>query len=334
MNASQILVLTKYSDLFVEDQTESKKIHRNLLKQWHPDRNKDPKANDVFVHINKLYDMKNIKIDEQLLDINGKSYSYYYSVDTSVYEMYYMKDQSMLIKFKAKNDTFKSNFMNNITHLKNYIISSKFKDRYKFITDIVLLENSGYFKIKMDKEFVPLNLLIKYIYDYKDWKLSAYIISRMFDFSMLYNVAGLQYIGCDSNFIFVNTEGHVIHDMSSLFFGIEHGQNLIGITNKQLPAFSTKDIKTKSCSTSTIIDLIKMIGLELAGDINKTGNINILDSASVNVNLIKELNNLDSNTSLIEAYKTWQSESIKRVFTARSFYKKELTINDLVKYLE
>lgn len=334
MNASQILVLTKYSDLFVEDQTESKKIHRNLLKQWHPDRNKDPKANDVFVHINKLYDMKNIKIDEQLLDINGKSYSYYYSVDTSVYEMYYMKDQSMLIKFKAKNDTFKSNFMNNITHLKNYIISSKFKDRYKFITDIVLLENSGYFKIKMDKEFVPLNLLIKYIYDYKDWKLSAYIISRMFDFSMLYNVAGLQYIGCDSNFIFVNTKGHVIHDMSSLFFGIEHGQNLIGITNKQLPAFSTKDIKTKSCSTSTIIDLIKMIGLELAGDINKTGNINILDSASVNVNLIKELNNLDSNTSLIEAYKTWQSESIKRVFTARSFYKKELTINDLVKYLE
>ena len=49
--------LKMYSELFSDDEIESKKILRQLQKKWHPDKNSDPLSKDVFVHIMKLYEL-------------------------------------------------------------------------------------------------------------------------------------------------------------------------------------------------------------------------------------------------------------------------------------
>lgn len=38
-------------------QTEIKRAYKNLAKEWHPDKNKDPKAEDMFIKISKSYEI-------------------------------------------------------------------------------------------------------------------------------------------------------------------------------------------------------------------------------------------------------------------------------------
>lgn len=38
-------------------QTEIKRAYKNLAKEWHPDKNKDPKAEDMFIKVSKSYEI-------------------------------------------------------------------------------------------------------------------------------------------------------------------------------------------------------------------------------------------------------------------------------------
>lgn len=53
LNAAQLLA-TKPAQLFVSKDVAAR-VHKELLKKWHPDRNKDPRAGDVVAHINSAY---------------------------------------------------------------------------------------------------------------------------------------------------------------------------------------------------------------------------------------------------------------------------------------
>lgn len=55
MNADQLLLIDKPEKLFFSDEEATKKKFRDLAKEWHPDVCKDPRAGEVFDHINKLH---------------------------------------------------------------------------------------------------------------------------------------------------------------------------------------------------------------------------------------------------------------------------------------
>ncbi|MEQ2241035.1 DnaJ subfamily C member 16 [Ilyodon furcidens] len=38
-------------------QAEIKKVYKRLAKEWHPDKNKDPGAEDMFIKITKSYEV-------------------------------------------------------------------------------------------------------------------------------------------------------------------------------------------------------------------------------------------------------------------------------------
>ena len=41
--------------VFLGTPEQIRALYRRLVLQWHPDRNPDPRANDVFVHLKTLY---------------------------------------------------------------------------------------------------------------------------------------------------------------------------------------------------------------------------------------------------------------------------------------
>lgn len=52
---------------------EIKKAYRRLALQWHPDRNKDPKANDKFKEINKVYEVLSDPKKKEVYDQFGET---------------------------------------------------------------------------------------------------------------------------------------------------------------------------------------------------------------------------------------------------------------------
>lgn len=55
MCAEEILSITKCGDLFPYGEDMVKTKYKELVKEWHPDTNANPKASDVFIKINELY---------------------------------------------------------------------------------------------------------------------------------------------------------------------------------------------------------------------------------------------------------------------------------------
>lgn len=55
MTAAEILAIKEPEQLFSSDMAAAKSEYRILAMAWHPDRNKDPEADEVLSHVNLLY---------------------------------------------------------------------------------------------------------------------------------------------------------------------------------------------------------------------------------------------------------------------------------------
>lgn len=333
LTSSQILTFTLYNQLFSDDENVAKKQRRSLLNKWHPDSNKEQDAEKVFIHINYLYGLNNTQVVENVLEINGKEYHYYFSIVNDIFTLYYLTSFKLLIKFNFKQEELKLNFVKNRNKLDLFLNSKDFKSRYQDILNLKILSSSNgeYLYIDLPPNYLPLSLILQYIKEFKDWKMSAWIISRYYDSALLYQHSDLKYIGCDFNLVFVDTKKHLIIDLSALFFSVK--DTMLLLTNNQHKFFTHSAISSKKCDDESINSLIKFSSILLAGDTTQTGNFNLIEDIEVNKELIQQLLLINSSRSLLDNYKEWQEQTITKVFSQRSFYKKELTFNDLKQYI-
>lgn len=333
LTSHQILAFNSYTDLFSEDEDKAKKQRRSLLNTWHPDTNKDQDAEKVFIHINYLYGLNNVKVVENTIEINGKHYQYYFSIVNDIFTLYYLTSFKLLIKFNFKQEELKLNFVSNRNKLDSFLNSKDFKSRYQDILNLKIFSSSSgeYLFIDLPSNYLPLSLILQYIKEFKDWKMSAWIISRYYDSALLFQHSDLNYIGCDFNLVFIDTKRHLIIDLSALFFSVK--DTMLLLTNNQHKFFSHSAISSKKCDNESINSLIKFSSILLAGDITQTGNFNLIDNSEINKELIQQLLLINTSHSLIDNYKEWQEQTITKVFSQRSFYKKELTFNDVKQYI-
>lgn len=331
-SASEILLFTSYRDLFSDDNDEAKKQRKELLGQWHPDINSDPMAEDVFIHINKLFALPHGGRDELVIHVGNSAYKYIYAVTNNIYSLYYLTDSTVLIQFHHKSTELKENFMNNLRTINFKIEGLGFKDRYRDFLGVKLAVSKGdeFFKLKFNTNYLPLTLVLDYIQEYKDWRMSAWIISRLYDESLMFHHSKLKFTGADLDLIFVDTETHKIIDLSALFFSTS--DKMIVLSPNQVKAIYPDSIQDKTCYEDSSNSLIKIASLRLGGDNTQSGNLNLIDQANVHVDLIKRINEIDCSQSLHDNYIEWQEKTINKVFTKRSFYKKELSLYDLKKY--
>ena len=333
LTSSQILTFTLYNQLFSDDENVAKKQRRSLLNKWHPDSNKEQDAEKVFIHINYLYGLNNTQVVENSIEINGKEYHYYFSIVNDIFTLYYLTSFKLLIKFNFKQEELKLNFVKNRNKLDLFLNSKDFKSRYQDILNLKILSSSNgeYLYVDLPSNYLPLSLILQYIKEFKDWKMSAWIISRYYDSALLYQHSDLKYIGCDFNLVFVDTKKHLIIDLSALFFSVK--DTMLLLTNNQHKFFTHSAISSKKCDDESINSLIKFSSILLAGDTTQTGNFNLIEDIEVNKELIQQLLLINSSRSLLDNYKEWQEQTITKVFSQRSFYKKELTFNDLKQYI-
>lgn len=330
LNLSKDQILkSNYSNLFGNDEVAAKGVYKRLINKWHPDR--DGGSEEVFIFIDTLY--KNKAISNDYIEISGKKYYYETFVKNSLFSAYYFDNlQTIVLNFNHKHEILGKNY-SAIYHDKLFpaIKNKKLEQNYLNLKTAKLLSNSQWFKINC-KDMLPLHILRKYIVDNKDWKISAYIISRIFDYAMLFNFAGLRFIGTDPSLLFVDTKFHTIVDISSLFLSTEIDSNMFALSSFQVPSVNKKDMLDKKCSENSVCYMIKSLMLYLAGDDKMTGNVNLIDKDKAHISMIKAINGL-TTASIAEMYKQWIDETVIEIFGERKFYKKVVTFNDVKHYL-
>lgn len=326
LSAAQI-VSSDYTKLFGSNSQAAKTIYRKLLKKWHPDMNADDTSH-VFVYITEVFSKGESGITKKSISIDGYTFSYIFSNSSGLYDIYYLEGNKVNIVFKMGADKLIKNYARNyhdviLKNLKGHRLAS----RYKGLLAANIFSKDSVVQIALPTDFVPLSLLIEYIDDFKEYRVSAYIISRMFDLAMMHNHLGLSYVGFDPAMIFVNTVDHTIVDLSAMFYSTEIGTNMIALPPFLIPSITHKDMASKQCSSNSTMNMLQRIAHRLAGDTTYTGSPAMTTSDEKDfVRIIAGFSDLE------KSYEKWLEADVKTLFKERSFYKKVVTMKDLLKY--
>ena len=193
MTAEQILSISKCGDLFPYGVDNVKAKYKELIKEWHPDANKNSKAADVFQKITELYN-KALKLLEQgtwektnyvlITKDNGKKIALNYDTvfDFELGTYYVTKTKIVYVLGKDK----KKYFDNAITRIK----SLKYADKKMEDTLSICMpkiyqtfqSNNGEYVIVLDKteDVYPLKSVFEYFGNKIQDRHVAWIISNSY----------------------------------------------------------------------------------------------------------------------------------------------------------
>ena len=115
-SAQQILAFRIYQDLFSAQPALAQKERQRLLKKWHPDLNSDPKAEQVFIHINQIFNKASMRQKYQTVRINHTNYDYFFSHENNIYTVYYLDQAQIILHFKHKATSLKNNSVHDKFH--------------------------------------------------------------------------------------------------------------------------------------------------------------------------------------------------------------------------
>lgn len=329
LSATEILRIHDFATMFGDDEKQSTKTYRKLLKIWHPDMNKNDTSN-IFVHIMNVFNKRSSSAAIKQETIDGYNFTYIFKSSNDLYDLYFDSGNSLFITFKNAGEKLVKNYSKNHELIFKKLETHKLRDRYRSLLDAKIYSRKSLYRIATKGNYVPLSLLLEHITDLKDWKISAYIISRFFDMIKMYRSFGLSCIGFDPNLILVDTSTHRIVDLSALFFSTHIGEKMIALTGVQADSMIKSDLGKGICSEESTMSMMKSLSYRLAGDSRGIGNHLMLDNTS-NKDLVKTIRTF---TDVDNSYVKWIDKDILNLFKERSFYKKEVAMLDLLKYIE
>lgn len=324
--ATQILGFKRYSDLFTDDHKKELKL---LQHEWHPDRNKDPKANDVFAHIMQLYNMTNTPIkvsDVAYVNLKGQECTFkYFTSETLAFGKAYYTNGAVCYVFNQDSEFLIEHFKKNLKTIGDNIKKDdKLKAGYEYSLPEIyeVASPANILILKIPKDHVPLSLVFKYCKNAINTRTSTWIISRMFDFSMMLHVSGLVGNGFSMSTVFVDLAKHRAFDLTSYFYAVENGSKLHALNADSIDFYPLDCLTSKKAMPKCDIALIKKLGIQILGDLSGTGNKLKFDTAIPQS--ISEFLTAPVSNDKLKLYDEWQHEVAVKAFGARGFFKYEI----------
>ena len=322
--AKQILAFTRYSDLFTKDPKKELKV---LQHYWHPDRNKDPLANDVFAHIMLLYHMTNTPVkvsDVAYVNMNGENCTFrYFTSETLSFGKAYYTNGAVCYVFDQDNEFLIDHFKKNLSSIEKHI-NANFKDKYAFaIPSIYEIKSpTNILILKLTKDLVPLSLVYKYYNQKLNPCMAAWIISRMFDFSMMLHVNQMVGNGFSMSTCFVHLKDHRMTDLTSFFYATPISGKLHALNADAIDFYPHDCLTKKQADPKCDVALIKRLGIQLLGDPSGVGNI-LSKDPEIPEPILKFLQSTGSNQKH-QHYIDWQHKVLVDAYGKRKFFKSEV----------
>lgn len=277
-----ILSAKKCGDLFSRE--NMKQEYKNLIKQYHPDINDDPKATEIFAHINLLYNqglallakdewaishwllLKDQKGEafrfhflgerdfelgkfylgkEQVIYLLDETHGKYYEQAIRQIKSLWYRDMAMESEFKRLMPQVERAFS---TNKRKYVLVIKKPEDYFLLSDVL-----AYFQGKIPPEHV------------------AWIISRLSNICCYFNYLGIAHNGISLNNCFISPKNHTLALLGGWWYACLENQPMLG-TQKTI--YNLMPVKYKSEKIATIItdlECVKYIGKTLLDQDESSG---------------------------------------------------------------
>lgn len=337
MTAEQILSISKCGDLFPYGVDNVKAKYKELVKEWHPDANKNSKSADVFQKITELYN-KALELLEQgtwektnyvlIAKDNGKKIALNYDTvfDFELGTCYVTKTKIVYVLGKDK----KKYFDNAITRIK----SLKYADKKMEDTLSICMpkiyqtfqSSNGEYVIVLDKteDIYPLKSVFEYFGNKIQDRHVAWIISRLCNLTCFLKYNGIVHNGININNVFVSPQYHSILLLGGWWYTTKENEKMIGTTKDIFSIMSVTAKGSKKSSYLTDLESVKLLGRQLLGESN-------CRKLVLDTTIPKAFTNFLISGSSDDAYKEFNKwdKALNDSYGARRFVKME--VNDIYK---
>lgn len=279
LTAEQILATSKPEKLFSSLAAVSSEF-KSLMKQWHPDFSKDPKANEVSAHINDLFRQAQAKIKNHAWEVPGvrnftfldgtqHSINFYRSKEFELGEMFYHEKE---LFYEVRNDYADLVLTaQKIVKLLNYKIgpdlySPKMPNHiFPHILGNEEFKGGKYVCLTMKKEdewHLPDLLKIKGPLEAKH---VAWIINRVYNIICYLYRHGINHNAiCVENF-FISPERHALQLYGGWWYSQNDGSQILALPATRSNWYPPELLQTKKSTVALDLKMVKVMGLELLG---------------------------------------------------------------------
>jgi hypothetical protein len=311
-----------------------KKEGRVFTQRWHPDRNKDPRAADVFDRLRKLEAAAEAKIAQGTWETPGllsfKSTSgtqfearYARKVQLEVGTMYVGR-KFVGFDIPTANADLLENAQRQIASL-TYASDGMRTEFERYFPDVwrTIATPTGAFFLLNKKQGM---LLLQDVLDHFKGKMPArhvaWVISRLLNIACYLELQGkLAHNAIGPETVFISPSDHTAHLLGGWWFATPLGAPMKAAAQRTILCAPPDVLQKKVGDRRTDMEMIQALGRELLGDI--TG-VRLASDRDVPPALAEWLQ-LSTHQGALATYKDWQDRVLIEAFGPRKFVQLDLT---------
>ncbi|XP_041062320.1 dnaJ homolog subfamily C member 16 isoform X2 [Carcharodon carcharias] len=119
-------------------QAEIKKAYKQLAREWHPDKNKDPKAEDQFIQISKAYEILSNEERRSNFDKYGNAdgqpgnlqHPQHHFRSFHKYDSFFFDDSFFQFQFNSARDSFDDKYLLHFSQYMTEVVPDSYKKPY------------------------------------------------------------------------------------------------------------------------------------------------------------------------------------------------------------
>lgn len=281
VSEKQILEAKKAGDIFSSDVDRIKAQYKDLVKQFHPDVNKSPKANEIFQKLNELYSkaLKDISSNtwekSNFIKINkttGKSLEITFLTELP-FELgtCYICNKHIVYLFDKDKKKYKDNMLLILKQIKykNTDMENEFK-RYlpKVLDEFETTEGKHGVVLEKTIDVYPLKKVFEFYNNKIEDRHVAWILSRLNNITCFLKYNNIVHNGINIDNCFISPEHHAIILYGGWWYATKKEEKMIGTTKEIYDLMPVTAKNNKISNSTTDLESIKYIGRKLLGDTN------------------------------------------------------------------
>lgn len=332
MNAEHILAipideperLFKHKELLKQD-------YFSLLKKWHPDLSKDPKANDVLVHIKNLYSKAQEKLAGKiwavpgLLELTGKDgrvrkIKFRAKHSFELGDMY-VGDTVLTFVIKRSHEDLVLSGLRSIGTVRypNEDFRRNLEPYFPKVEHYFDTKDAVVVCFRKRRDEILLSDLIKYLGGRIDPKHVAWIMSCLFNLASFLQISEMTINGISPQTVLVSTPTHSLSILGGWWYSAEFGKKLKSLPPDIYRLAPRKLLLDKIATPFLDLESIRACGRAALGDI--TGN-SFRMSTDIPQPMAAYLV-LPSSENAVKEYENWM-KVLEDSFGPRKFVKLEV----------
>ena len=339
LNTAEWLGLTDGSarDIFRGSAAEIQTLYRKLVQRWHPDRNPDPQAPDVFIRIQTLHGLATgsrpspSEVTFETTDHSGRRFRFQ-GLAQEPFELGRWARAAHTLAYQVTGDN-QDLFENYIRQVKGLTFANEaMRNALAPLLPVVVGSPSGandaLLVIKHAPEAIRLRDLYEHAKDAQgrlDPLHVAWIVSNLFNLACYLEHQQLAHHAIDLDSLWVVPERHEVALLGGWFYAKRFGETLSALPTSSLAMASAAYRANKKAAQGFDLELIRAVGRELLGD-RRGQHLTDKHAPKPMVQFLQ----LPSTSTALEDYRRWK-EALQASFGPPKFVPMNVSVSHVYK---